>query len=1280
MNLFSFKNRISGFAWIFFLFIAAASGLFLYVTQERNATRLEQQRFRVLEGLAGSVKEKDETLSRMVANLEPAIRDLQARSQTPVYGKAIPPSGKITKAGITPEPYDSVRARITRIKNTQMGNNLLSEKLNTSFSRHAPPADSISYRAGSDSLVSFALGIDEFIKPLLKYDLFSHYFVIRENRIVFNMLPDDLILPTTKPAPGIQKNLGLNFPAVYTILAKDTLQQESGKIRSGRIETITLSGVDYRVFIQPVRFHHNSITIYVGGVVAENTFTGWKRNLPPTWILIFILLILFILFSIPFLQLRFAGIFERITHREFSLTILSLFVCTLVLFILFSAILLKQQQKQHEDRCLKEYNDRIGNAFTGETGLALQQMVRYDSLLNVTGLPAGSGTVALVLKDLFNDTLYRSYLPACYPFFKSVFWADEAGIQQMILTPYASAALTNISYRNYFKEPERYFRKIHADSVWYGMEPVFSNTTGEWLFAVSMPSTCRSLVKPVSNVRGFKVTAPVSWKPRIVALTAPFCSLKNVVLPAGYEFVLLGKSGEVWYHSKETLTLGSRFSEECSRANALAAALKSGRPTAFTTSYHQRAFRMFIAPVRGTDLFLVTLLDPAGIEHTGVASLFFASGNSLFFLLLMLILLISSQWIPGIKKRTRNFFSLLEPSAGKRGPYKILILVNGIISLFLLGGLLITRSVGLPHFYLVRILVITLFIQSTFTLVALIFFKQKKSNAQTIYLSWFSLFLISWILLLCVISPAILCDLRKDKSIWQYITEQQRDLSQQVNERTDLLYPYYKNNIPFPAGFGLYESRNREGLFFDSTDAYQLQRSAIYSSEKRCRGCKDSLSAAHVYLFNDSLRGIQFQRLSYGIDGTKSLSKAQLVSRSNRLDLLQNPYGTGFLSILFWMVMLLVLLMFFFLIRKISGNYFLKSPVAVQEVTLSGIIQSFRVSNDRLILVSPHQTEISGLTEVCFVDLQERKPKRKVTDTDKFILINFDAAIEGRRDLRRRIRLVMKCIAKYPVILCLKEPPASLVNRLSQIFPDEKKRRKTTRLLMRFEQAIKRLPVIFATSDDRTELKPAHCNCMNKILTNEFRFNPDVKDLLPRLRYLYPDCWNSETGNSGNPEHIETCKNSGQLIQEIGNYLFTRYAEQWKTLSFQEQFVLLNVVQDRLIHVKHADTLKLLIQKGILEASDDIRCVSPSFAAFVLHSADRTGLNNFLRAASYGSRWSHLRQPLILIATACLILLVMTQQNFLSTLNTILVSVTAILGVYVKISGIFSPEKGVGNS
>jgi hypothetical protein len=56
--------------------------------------------------------------------------------------------------------------------------------------------------------------------------------------------------------------------------------------------------------------------------------------------------------------------------------------------------------------------------------------------------------------------------------------------------------------------------------------------------------------------------------------------------------------------------------------------------------------------------------------------------------------------------------------------------------------------------------------------------------------------------------------------------------------------------------------------------------------------------------------------------------------------------------------------------------------------------------------------------------------------------------------------------------------------------------------------------------------------------------------------------------------------------------------------------------------------------------------------------------------------WHQFKVPLILIATSLVVFLVITQQNFLSGMSTVLVSATTLIGVYLRFSGLFSKSKG----
>ena len=153
MKLLLFKNRISGLALAVFLAVVLVLGMFLINTQNKKQQMLEQQGFRVLNNLGASMKEKDEMISRVVENIDPASQ----RGGDPkndkgnIFKYSQKESGKKANKKIV-SPPDSIKKNIERFKDKQIGNRFLSEKLKVTFSSKTSTGDSLSYLGRKDSI------------------------------------------------------------------------------------------------------------------------------------------------------------------------------------------------------------------------------------------------------------------------------------------------------------------------------------------------------------------------------------------------------------------------------------------------------------------------------------------------------------------------------------------------------------------------------------------------------------------------------------------------------------------------------------------------------------------------------------------------------------------------------------------------------------------------------------------------------------------------------------------------------------------------------------------------------------------------------------------------------------------------------------------------------------------------------------------------------------------------------------------------------------------------
>jgi hypothetical protein len=147
------------------------------------------------------------------------------------------------------------------------------------------------------------------------------------------------------------------------------------------------------------------------------------------------------------------------------------------------------------------------------------------------------------------------------------------------------------------------------------------------------------------------------------------------------------------------------------------------------------------------------------------------------------------------------------------------------------------------------------------------------------------------------------------------------------------------------------------------------------------------------------------------------------------------------------------------------------------------------------------------------------------------------------------------------------------------------------------------------------------------------------------------------------------------LVLKIQELSIPFYEQKWASLSEDEQFILLDLAQDTLLNLKNKKPITLLFKKGILCRNEQIDFVSQSFKNYILTDIDKASFEKIQKKIEQEGTWHRFSVPLILIATSLAVFLFITQQNFLSNLNTMLVSAGALLGVYAKISGMFSKTK-----
>lgn len=130
----------------------------------------------------------------------------------------------------------------------------------------------------------------------------------------------------------------------------------------------------------------------------------------------------------------------------------------------------------------------------------------------------------------------------------------------------------------------------------------------------------------------------------------------------------------------------------------------------------------------------------------------------------------------------------------------------------------------------------------------------------------------------------------------------------------------------------------------------------------------------------------------------------------------------------------------------------------------------------------------------------------------------------------------------------------------------------------------------------------------------------------------------------------------------IIHLMFASYYQKiWNSCSNEEKSVLFDISEDHVLNMHKKGVVLELINKGLVHKGRYLSLFNLSFTDFVAHQQmELIRINTILRDTNI-SGWSQYNLPVKLLAAAILIFLFITQQEFLSGLQSIIISVGAIV-------------------
>lgn len=536
--------------------------------------------------------------------------------------------------------------------------------------------DPTTYLDDSGFRISMSVGLRQFLLPLEREDIFDGMLLIRDKETSDEVIRD--LIYSSLDDPRIVN---------YLVSESDRLRQYSSKdsTRLGPLEDLP-----YKIYSSEMVFQGNKLMLV--GLVEQNRFDREKLGISTVAIITMSVLAILVLLAFPLMKLVLMGNYERLSLNDLLLAVISAILGTFIISqLIIDGYGYNGPDRKRRSQQLVELSDQVVDSLTEELNLIRTQLVTADN--------QASGPLHLDDKtSIWRDSSYSSHLWT-YPYFQSIYWANRdfqlvnewtANIE---LAPKIS--LASRSYLTGLAEGKAWKLPGDGDNFpEFRMESLLAKTTGEQLAVVSIASS--------GSARGNSKTTSS------IFLTTQLRSLHNPVLPPGFGFAIIDKTGSVWFHSDATRNLQENFLEETDEPS-LVAALTNRAPLKISGSYLGKDHEFFLKPLAGMPLYLVAFRETNVYRSTHAQLL-----SMTFFLIVaaflaglgfILVQILVNPRSP-LLKNDQFTFDWLRPDKHKKKSYRQLILVNlvnliigMVLSPWFSHGLPVLCMIGLLYTY-----------------------------------------------------------------------------------------------------------------------------------------------------------------------------------------------------------------------------------------------------------------------------------------------------------------------------------------------------------------------------------------------------------------------------------------------------------------------------------------------------------------------------------------------------------------------------------------------------
>jgi hypothetical protein len=480
--------------------------------------------------------------------------------------------------------------------------------------------------------------------------------------------------------------------------------------QSIRTSNVSFADVDYTLFAFPCCTLESSEPLVLVGLIRADVLRSNSWAIPTTLVKSIMVVLLLAVVSWPFLKLILLGDRQQIHSSDFfqlgASSVAGLALVTVILLDITAYWCLNADI----DVQLQQFAAELDSRAVAEVRHAYNQL---DCLERNLDLPSGKGirsdqpgsVLEKTLEGCANGDKAGDLPPGAdrlnpapslaweYPFFETAAFIDEDGQQQLkFVTSNIVPDLIKVADRNYFKI-------IAGGAGW--SKPDFCNDGNKcafesvWSWTTGTPrAVLAKTARLPAHWKAGKKPIPVS------AISIPMRSLINPVLPPGFAFAVIDRTGKVLFHSDGQRMLNENFFVEADNNRRLRAQVSANSAEPLNVSYWGSDYRAYLKPMSLPNLYVVTLSHKERAwainrEWLVVALIFIAVYLGLWLTAALLTLGKTASWVWPDPARVPEYISvsllcaaliLTAALAARRSDYMALLVLG--IALPLAGWIL----------------------------------------------------------------------------------------------------------------------------------------------------------------------------------------------------------------------------------------------------------------------------------------------------------------------------------------------------------------------------------------------------------------------------------------------------------------------------------------------------------------------------------------------------------------------------------------------------------------